>query len=326
MKAVIWTKYGSPDGLQLREVEKPVPRDDEVLIRVKASTVTAGDVETRSLNMPLWLAIPIRLFAGITRPKRIPILGQELAGDVEAVGKDVKRFKPGDRVFGSTGFSFGGYAEYKRQKAVSNDAVLTLMPEGLSYKEAAALPTGGLEALHFLRKAEIQSGEQVLINGAGGSIGSFGVQIAKLFGGEVTGVDSGEKLALVRSLGADHVIDYAKEDFSQSKNKYDVILDVVGKDSFDRCITALKPDGRYLLANPKPSLMMRGARISRTSDKQVISENAARSASDLDYLADLVVNEKLKVIIDKVFPLEETAEAHRYVETGKKQGNVVILV
>ncbi len=229
-------------------------------------------------------------------------------------------------MFGSTGFGFGGYAEYKHQKAESNDAVLTLMPEGLSYEEAAALPTGGLEALHFLRKAEIQPGEQVLINGAGGSIGSFGVQIAKLFGGEVTGVDSGEKLALVRSLGADHVIDYAKEDFSQSEKKYDVILDVVGKDSFDRCITALKPDGRYLMANPKPSLMMRGARISRTSDKQVISENAARSASDLDYLADLVVNEKLKVIIDKVFPLEETAEAHRYVETGKKQGNVVIFV
>jgi NADPH:quinone reductase-like Zn-dependent oxidoreductase len=326
MEAIIWTKYGPPDGLQLRELEKPTSKDNEVLIRVKASTVTAGDVETRSLNMPLWLAIPIRIFAGLTRPKRIPILGQELAGEVEAVGKDVKRFKPGDRVFGSTGFGFGGYAEYKCQKADSDDAVLAIIPEGVSYEEAAAIPTGALEALHFLRKADIQPGEQLLVNGAGGSIGTFGVQLAKYFGAEVTGVDSAEKLDLVRSLGADHVIDYAEEDFSQGEKKYDVILDVVGKDSFDRCIQALKPNGRYLMANPKPSLMMRGARISRNSDKQVISENAKRSAADLDYLVELVVEGKLKVVIDRMFPLEETAEAHRYVETGKKKGNVVITI
>ncbi len=326
MKAIVWTKYGAPEGLQLQEIPMVSPKDNEVLIRVNASTVTAGDVETRALKMPLWLALPMRLFIGLTRPKRITILGQELAGKVEAVGKDVKRFKPGDRVYGSTGFGFGGYAEYKCLKENSTDGVLAIIPEGLSYEEAAALPTGGLEALHFLRRANIQPGEQVLINGAGGSIGTFGVQLAKYFGAEVTGVDSSEKSDMLRSLGADNVIDYTKEDFSLNEKKYDVILDVVGKDSFDRCIRALKPDGRYLMANPRPALMLRGARISRTSGMKVIAENAKRSVEDLNFLADLVVDGNLRVIIDKVFPLEATAEAHRYVETGKKQGNVVINV
>jgi 2-desacetyl-2-hydroxyethyl bacteriochlorophyllide A dehydrogenase len=326
MKAIVWTKYGPPDGLQLQEVEKPTPRDNEILIRIHAATVTAGDCEARSLKFPIWLGLPMRIYVGLRRPKRIKILGQELAGEVEAVGQDVKLFEKGDQVFGTTGFGFGAYAEYICRPEKPEEGVLAIKPANMTFEEAAAVPTGGLEALHFLRKGNIQSGQKVLINGAGGSIGTFAIQLAKHFGAEVTGVDSTGKLDMLRSLGADQVIDYTQEDFTKSGETYDVIFDVVGKSPFSRSIRTLKQNGRYLLANPKLSQMVRGQWISTRSSKQVISATASQKTEDLMFLRELIETGKLKSVIDRRYPLEQIAEAHRYVETGQKMGNVVITV
>jgi NADPH:quinone reductase-like Zn-dependent oxidoreductase len=322
MKAMIWTKYGSPDGLQLREVEKPTPKDNEVLIRVHATTVTAGDCELRSFKFPIWLWLPIRLWLGFRKPRKA-ILGQELAGEVEAVGKDVKSFKEGDQVFAATGFSLGAYAEYK---CLPEEGALAIKPANVTYEEAAAVPVAGLEALHFLRQGNIQSGQKVLINGAGGSIGTFAVQLAKYFEAEVTGVDSTGKLDMVRSIGAAHVIDYTQDDFTQSGETYDVIFDVMGKTSFSGSIKSLKQSGRYLLVNAGPSQMIRGRWTSMTSSKQVIFGAGSQKTEDLIFLKALIEAGKLKSVIDRRYPLEQTAEAHRYVETGHKKGNVVITV
>ena len=326
MKAIVWTKYGPPDVLQLREVAKPAPKDNEVLIRIHATTVTAGDSEARSLTLPLWLRLPMRSYVGLTKPKRITVLGQELAGEVEAVGKDVNQFEAGDQVFAALGFGFGAYAEYICLPEESEDGVLTIMPANMTYEEAAAVPVGGLEALHFLRKGNIQSGQRLLINGAGGSIGTFAVQLAKYFGAEVTGVDSTEKLDMLRSIGADQVIDYTQVDFTESGETYDVILDVVGKSSFSGCIRSLKQNGRYLLANPRLSTMVRGQWTSMRSSKKVIFGAASRKAEDLVFLRELIEAGKIKPVIDKRYPLEQMDEAHSYVEKGHKKGNVVITV
>jgi 2-desacetyl-2-hydroxyethyl bacteriochlorophyllide A dehydrogenase len=323
MKAILWMKYGSPDGLQLREIEKPTPKDDEVLIRVYAATVTAGDCEMRSLKFPLFLSLPMRVYVGLTRPTRIKIIGQELAGEIEAVGQDVKRFKKGDQVFAATGLGFGAYAEYI---CLPEDGVLVIKPANLTYAEAAAVPVAGLEALHFLRKANILSGQKVLINGAGGSIGTFAVQLAKYFGAEVTGVDSTGKLDMLRTIGADHVIDYMQDDFTQSGETYDVILDVMGKSSFSRCIRALQPNGRYLLLNAGLSQRVRGRWASLTSGKKVIMGAASQRREDLVFLKELIEAEKIRAVIDRCYPLEQIAEAHTYVDTGQKRGNVVITV
>ncbi|MBN1265155.1 MAG: NAD(P)-dependent alcohol dehydrogenase [Anaerolineales bacterium] len=326
MKAIIWTKYGSPDGLKLKEINKPVPGDMEILVKVHATTVTAGDYEMRSLKFPFWLRLPMRLYVGLLRPARVSIIGQELAGEVESVGRGVTQYKPGDRVFGATGFRTGTYAEYVCLPEVPDDAegVLALMPANVSYEEAAAVPTGGLEALHFLRKAAIQPGHKILINGAGGSIGTFGVQLAKLFGAEVTAVDSAGKLDMLRSIGADHVLDYTKEDFTQNGQIYDVIFDVIGKSPFLRAIRALNPGGAFLMANPKFSRMILGGLVSKLTGKRVIFEMNKQEKEDLVYLRNLVEEGKLKTVIGKRYPLEQMAEAHRYVETGAKQGNLVI--
>lgn len=324
MKAMIWTKYGPPDVLQLAEVEKPIPKNNEVLIRIHATTVTAGDCEMRSLKFPFWLRIPIRLYAGITKPTRLKIIGQEFSGEIESVGKDVKRFKKGDRVFGTTGFAIGTYAEFVTLPETSDDGVLTHMPEKMSYEEAAAVPTGGLEALHFLRKANVKKGDHVLINGAGGSIGTFGVQLAKHLGAEVTAVDSAEKLEMLRSLGADRVIDYNREDFTHNDTPFDVIFDVIGKSSFIRSIKSLKRNGKYVLANPQLRKIMGGFLISGISKKQVISKMSEQKTEDLIYLGELIETGKIMPVIDRLYPLDRTAEAHRYVEMGHKKGNVVI--
>ena len=323
---MIWTKYGSPDGLQLREVDKPAPRDNEVLIRLYATTVTAGDCEMRRLKFPFMLQLAMRIYNGLRKPKRITILGQELAGEIEAVGKDVRLFKKGDQVFATTGFGFGAYAEYKCLPEEPKMGVLASKPVNMTYEEAAAVPTGGLEALHFLRKGNIQSGQKVLIIGAGGSIGTFAVQLARYFGAEVTGVDSSSKLDMLRSIGADHVIDYTQEDFTKSGETYDVIFDVMGKSSFSGSVRSLKQNGRFLLGNPGLSQMVRGRWTSMRSSKKVIIGAANQKNEDLFFLKELIEAGKIKSVIDRCYPLEQIAEAHRYVDTGHKKGNVVITV
>ncbi len=328
MKAIVWTKYGPPDGLQLQEVEKPVPKEDEVLIKIHATTVTAGDCEMRRLELPLMLSFPVRLYAGFLRPKRIPILGQELAGEVEEVGQHVKSFKSGDQVFGTTGFGFGAHAEYICLPEEPNEmqGKLAPKPANLTYEEAAAVPTAGFEALHFLRRANIQPGKKVLIVGAGGSIGTFSVQLARHFGAEVTGVDSTEKMDLLRSIGANHVIDYTKGDYTKSDEFYDLIIDVVGKGSVSRQLKLLKQGGYYFLAYAGLSHILLGMWTSMTSNKKLKIESSSQKKEDLNFLIELIEAGKIKPVIDRRYPLEQTAEAHRYVETGHKKGNVVITV
>ncbi|MEO8609581.1 MAG: NAD(P)-dependent alcohol dehydrogenase [Chloroflexota bacterium] len=323
MKAIIWTKFGSPDGLEFQEVANPTIKDNEILIRVRATTVSAGDCEIRALKFPGWIAIPLRLYVGITKP-RVKILGQELAGDVEAIGKDVTRFKVGDPVFGITGLHFGGYAEYV---ALSEKTPLAIKPAHLTYDQAAALPVGGTEALHFMRKAAIQPGEKVLIYGAGGSIGTYAIQLARYFGaGDITAVDSAEKLDMLRAVGANHTLDYTKTDFTQTGETYDVILDVVGKSSFPGSIKALNPNGRFMCANPSFSQMLRGTRTLGPNGQKIIVGPANPQGEDLLFLAGLVEAGKLKPVIENRFPLEQTADAHRYAEAGHKQGNLIITV
>jgi len=325
MKAIVWTKYGPPDGLQLREIEKPNPKDNEVRIRIVATTVTAGDCEIRSLNIPILFRLPMRIYMGFRKPRDI-ILGQELAGEVDSVGKDVKLFKKGDQIFATTGFSFGAYAEYICLPEKSAMGVLATKPANMTYEEAAAVPTGGLEALHFLRKANIQSGQKVLIIGAGGSIGTFAVQLARYFGAEVTGVDSAGKLDLLRSIGAEHVIDYTQEDFTKNSETYDVIFDVMGKSSFSGSVRSLKQNGRYLLGNAGLTQIVQGWWISWRSSKKVIIGAAIQKTEDLVFLKELIEAGKIKAVIDRSYPLEQVAEAHRYAEAGHKKGNVVITI
>jgi NADPH:quinone reductase-like Zn-dependent oxidoreductase len=325
MEAIVWTKYGPPDGLQLQEVEKPTPKENEVLIKVYATTVTAGDCEIRSLKFPLLLRLPLRLYNGLRKPKRITILGQELAGEIEDVGKDSKLFKKGDPVFAATDIRFGAYAQYICLSE-EGEGVLARRPANMSYEEATTIPVGGLNALYFLRKGNIQSGQKVLINGAGGSIGTIAIQLAKYFGAEVTAVDSAPKLAMMRSIGADHVIDYTQEDFTENGETYDLILDIVGKSPFSRSVRALTPNGYYLLAIPTLSKSVRGRWVSMTSSKKVISGSADYKNENLTFLKNLVEAGKIKSVIDRRYPLEQIPEAHRYVETGKKKGNVVIAI
>jgi NADPH:quinone reductase-like Zn-dependent oxidoreductase len=328
MEAIVWTQYGPPEVLQLKVVAKPAPKDNEVLIRIFATTVTAGDCELRGLKFPPALSLPIRIFVGLIRlfrPGPI-ILGQELAGEVESVGKEVTRFRKGDQVIGWTGFHLGTYAEYT---CLPEKGVLALKPSTMTCEEAAPLSVGGLEAVPFLRKGTIQSGQKVLIYGAGGSIGTFAVQLAKYFGADVTAVDSTGKLDMLRSIGADHVIDYTQEDFTKNGETYDMIFDVVGKSSFSRSIQSLTHKGRYLLGNPRLLQRVRGQWTSGRSSKKVIPY-AARGASeimeDLHFLTELIEAGKIQSVIDRCYPLEQAAEAHRYVDTGHKKGNVVITV
>lgn len=321
MKAIVYNKYGPPDVLQVKDVEKPVPEDNELLIKVHAAEVTKADCEMRSFNFQVkWFWLPLRFALGLFKPKK-QILGVYFSGEVESVGISVNRFKKGDQVFGATKLRMGAHGEYVCLPA---SYTLALKPNNMSFEEAAAVPLGGLNALHFLRKAKIQEGEKVLVNGAGGSIGTFGVQIAKSMGAEVTAVDSTIKGDMLRRIGADHFIDYTKEDFTKSGQTYDVIFSMVANTSYSECVKALKPKGRYLLANPRMSDMLRSVLTTIFTNKKAIFVFAGEKKEELLALKGMIEENKIKPNVDKVYSFEQAVEAHERVETEQRLGTVVI--
>jgi NADPH:quinone reductase-like Zn-dependent oxidoreductase len=321
MKAVVFTKYGPPDVLQLKEIEKPAPRDNEVLIKVHAATVTAADYRIRGFKVSIGFWLPARITLGLMGPKKT-ILGVDVAGEIEAIGKDVKLFKEGDQVFGIDGNGMGSYAEYVCR---SEKGALAIKPANMTYEEAAAVPHGATSALFFLReKGEIQRGQKVLIYGASGGVGTAAVQLASYFGAEVTGVCSTANLEMVSSLGADKVIDYTKEDFIKNGETYDIIFDTVGKTSFSRCKNSLKPKGVYLLTVFDIPQLVQMLWTSMTGGRKVICAVATEKKEDLVFLKELAEAGEIRSVIDRRYPFEQIVEAHAYAEKGHKKGNVII--
>ncbi len=321
MKAILYIEYGSADVLRLGEIARPTPNDAEILIRVRAAEVTKADCEIRSFSFPVkWFWLPMRLVMGIPRPRR-QVLGCYFSGEVAAVGKDVSKFKVGDQVFGSAGLRMGAYGEYVCLPA---KYTISAKPSNMSFEEAAAVPLGGLNAIHFLRLARVQKGEKVLINGAGGSIGTFAVQIAKDMGAEVTAVDSGIKQDMLRRIGADHFFDYTTEDFTKSGQRYDVIFDMVARSSYSGCVATLNPKGRYVMGNPRLWDMLRSAVTSVFTDKKAIFAFAGETEKELLTLKEMIEDGNIKSTVDRVYPMERVAEAHRRVETEQRLGSVVI--
>jgi len=330
MKAIVYAQYGSPDVLKLQEVEKPQSKADEVLIKVHATSVNFGDTIARNykaispsrFNMafPIWLMAKISF--GLNQPK-ITVLGNEFAGEIEAVGDNVTKFKPGDQVFGYVGQKMGAYAEYLCMPA---NGVLASKPTNLTFEEAAVVPYGALMALPLLRKANIKPGHKVLINGASGGIGSAAVQLAKYLGAEVTGVCSTSKMEFVKTLGADKVIDYTKENFTQNGETYDLIFDILGRSSVSRCKKSLNPNGIHLFASFKMKQLLQMLLTSRSSGQKVICALSPTSVEDLNSIKELVEAGKIRAFVDKCYPLEHIVDAHRYVENGHKCGGVAISV
>lgn len=324
MRAVVWTAYGPPEVLQVQEVPVPVPGDHQVRVRVHAFNLFAGDAELRRFALPGLFWLPLRLYVGVVRPKRLTVLGQEMAGEVEAVGKEVTRYRVGDQVFASNGFRLGTNAEYV---CLPEDAMMARKPSNMSFEEATTVPVGGYNALHFVRLARIAEGERVLVNGAGGSIGTIMIQLAKLQGAHVTATDTARKLEMLTSLGADRVIDHTEEDFTRTGDTYDVIFDVVGKSPFWRSLEVLNRKGRYVMCNnglvpPK----LKGLWVAMSSRKRVIGKLAGERREDLMHLRELIEQDRLQAFIDRTYPMEDIVEAHRYVDQGLKRGNVVITV
>ena len=328
MKAIIYRNYGSPDVFQLNEIEKPRPGDNGLLIRVHATSVNFGDVMARNFkaispsqfNMTFLIWLMAKISFGLKQPK-ISILGNEFSGVIEAVGKNVSRFRQGDEVFGYVGENMGAYAEYL---CMPGNGTLAIKPSNLTYEEAAVVPYGALMALSLLRKANIRPGQKVLINGASGGIGSAAVQIAKSLGAEVTGVCSTSKVEFVKTLGAARVIDYTKEDFTQNGETYDLIFDILGRSSFSRCKSSLKPNGIHLFASFKMKQLLQMLWTSRSGSQKVICALGPGGLQDLNSIKELVEAGKFKAFIDRSYPLEQIAEAHRYFDEGHKRGGLAI--
>jgi len=315
MKAAVYTQYGSPEVLRVKQVERPLPQKNEILLRIRATSVNSGDWRLRKAD-----PYAVRLFFGLLKPK-INILGSVFSGEVESIGEEVKQFKVGDIVFGHTDMSFGSYAEYI---SLPEDGSIALKPSNISHNEAAVIPFGGVAALHFLKKAKIQPGQKVLVVGASGSVGSAAVQLAKSFGADVTGVCSTANIALVKSIGANKVIDYTKEDFAGNGETYDVIFDAVNAISVSRSMKSLNKNGIMILSAAGMSEMLQGLWISMTSNKRVLTGVISHKAADIIFLKELIEAGKFKPVIDRTYPLEQIAEAHAYAEKGHKKGNIAI--
>ncbi len=322
MKAIICSKYGPPEVLNMAEIEKPIPKKTEVLVKIHATTVSIGDSRIRGFRVPLSFWIPARLTLGLRKPNKA-VLGSVFAGEIEAVGSDVQHFSKGDHVFGSTGHNLGAYAEYI---CIPENGCLSIKPIDLTYEEAAAIPWGGNTALYFLRKGDIRKDQKVLIYGASGSVGSSAVQIAKYFGAEVTGVCSTDNLDMVKSLGADEVIDYKSTDFTRNGEKYDVIFDTVGKSPITGTINSLKSTGIYIHAMTTPATEIRIRLGLMGSKKKMIGGTFSPNAEFINYLKKLVEDGHLKPVIDRIYPMAQMVDAHRYVDKGHKKGNVIITI
>ncbi len=323
MKAITYSAYGPPEVLQLRDVDQPVPGDHDVLIRVRAAEATKADCEMRSFRFPAkWFWLPLRIALGLRRPRR-PILGAYFAGEIASCGRAVTGYSAGEAVFGATGLRLGAYGEYV---ALPASASIAPKPRNMGFADAAAVPMGGLNALHFMRRAGLRTGERVLINGAGGSIGAHAVQIAKSMGAEVTAVDNAVKEGLLRRLGADHFVDYTRERFADSGPAYDVVFDMVAGSSYSACLAVLKPRGRYLSGNPRLSVMLRSLLTKRFTDKTATFAFARETREELRALQELVEAGRIASIVDRVLPMERAAEAHRLVESEERRGAIVLAI
>ena len=317
MKAIVCTKYGAPEFLQMKEVEKPSPKDNEILIKIHASSVSSGDARMRRADPFI-----IRIIFGFKRPRK-PILGVVFAGEIEAIGTSVSNYKIGDQVYGSSGMIFGAHAEYV---SVPEDAVLALKPSNMTYEEAASIPFGATASMHFLRIANIQQGQKVLIYGASGALGTMAIQLAKNYGAEITAVCSTANFELTKSLGADHVIDYTLEDFARNGKKYDVVFDTIGKVSLRKALKLLSDNGYLLLASAGIGTMIGGSIKSMFIKKKIVSGVIKETVKDMNFFKQLIEKGSLKAVIDRTYPLEQIAEAHAYVDKGHKKGNVIIAI